>query len=111
MRLKTATKREVVWHTNMAGVDLAQVHEKCTRQLAQNAKRNAKFLLNQGKTVRYIARIVFQSARTKDVKTSSCLSEAVARQYFHLLAESAPGHCHLECSHHLQPHSIKSQTL
>jgi hypothetical protein len=78
MRLKTATKREVVWHTNMAGVDLAQVHEKCTRQLAQNAKRNAKFLLSPGKTVRYIARIVFQSAKTKDVKTSSCLSKAVA---------------------------------
>jgi hypothetical protein len=52
----------------MAGVDMAQGHEKCTRQLAQNAKRNAKFLLSLGKTVRFIVRIVFQNARTTAAK-------------------------------------------
>jgi hypothetical protein len=68
----------------MAGVDMAQGHEKCTRQLAQNAKRNAKFLLSLGKTVRYIVRIVFQSARTIAAKKSRAyLSGAVVGQFSH----------------------------
>jgi hypothetical protein len=97
MRLKTATKREVVWRTNMAGVDMVQGHGKCTRQLVQNAKRNARFLLSPGKTVLYIARIAFQSARTTAAKTSRAyLSGAVAGEYYHLLAVSTPGHCRLE---------------
>jgi hypothetical protein len=57
----------------MAGVDMAQGHEKCTRQLAQNAKRNAKFLLSLGKTVRFIVRIVFQNARTTAAKKKAGL--------------------------------------
>jgi hypothetical protein len=62
----------------MAVVDMVQGHERCTRQLAQNAKRNAKFLLSQGKTVRYIARIVFQNARTTAAKRNRAyLSGAV----------------------------------
>jgi hypothetical protein len=71
--LKTATKKEVVWDTNKAGVDMVQGHEKCTRQLARNAKRNARFLLSLGKTVLYIARIVFQSARTIAAKKTGLI--------------------------------------
>jgi hypothetical protein len=42
---------------------------KCTKRFALNARKNAKSLLNREKTVRSIARIVFQSVRTKAVKT------------------------------------------
>jgi hypothetical protein len=57
---------------------MAQGHERCIRQLAQNAKRNVKFLLSQEKTVRYIVRIVFQNARTTAAKTNRAyLSVAV----------------------------------
>jgi len=41
---------------------------RCTKRFAQNARRNAKSLLNPKKTVQYIARIAFQSVRTKGVK-------------------------------------------
>ena len=83
MKLKTAAKKEEVWDTEKAGADLAQGREKCTRQLVQNAKRNAKFLLSQEKTVRYIARTVFQSARTTAAKRNKAyLSGAVVWQVF-----------------------------
>ena len=38
--------------------------ERCIRQLAQNARKNAKFLLSPEKIVLYIAKIVFLSERT-----------------------------------------------
>jgi hypothetical protein len=43
-------------------------HGRCIKRLAQNVKKNAKSLLNPEKTVRYTARIVIQSVRTKAVK-------------------------------------------
>ena len=49
-------------------VDSAEVRRRCTKRLALNVKRNAKFLLNPEVTVRYTARIAFQSARTTAVK-------------------------------------------
>jgi hypothetical protein len=49
-------------------VDTAEGHRRCTRRFAQNVRRNAKSLLNPAVTVRYTARIAFQSARTKGVK-------------------------------------------
>ena len=52
----------------VAAADMAAGRGKCTKQFAQNAKKNAKFLLNLEKTVRYIARIVFLSARIAGVK-------------------------------------------
>jgi len=52
-------------------VDTAKARGKCTRRLAKNARRNAKFLLNLAETVPYTARIAFQSARTKIVKSES----------------------------------------
>ncbi len=50
-------------------VDLTVDQERCTKRLAQNATKNAKSLLSLERIVRYIARIVFQSARTKIVKS------------------------------------------
>ena len=44
---------------------------RCTRQLAANAKRNAKFLSSREKTVRSIARIASQSARTPAAASNS----------------------------------------
>jgi len=52
-------------------VDTAEVRGRCTRRFAQNATRNAKFLLNPVMTVRYIARSAFQSVRTKSAKSES----------------------------------------
>ncbi len=49
-------------------VDSTEVRERCTRRLAQTVRKNAKSLSSPAETVRYIARNVFQSARTKDVK-------------------------------------------
>jgi hypothetical protein len=43
-------------------------HGRCTRQFARSAKKSAKSRLNPEMTVRYTARIVIQSARTKAVK-------------------------------------------
>jgi hypothetical protein len=107
MRLKTGAKREVVWDTNMAGVDMAQGHERCTRQLAQNVKRNARCLLSLGKTVRYIARIVFQSARTTAAKINKAyLSGAVVGHFSYLLTVSVSGHCHLVKKTYLFNHFI-----
>ena len=72
LRHSAIFNKELVWvirvvvAADMAVVDTAGL-VKCTRRLARIAKRNAKCLLNPGKTVRYIARIVFQSVRTKAV--------------------------------------------
>ena len=68
-------KKEVTWYINKAAaVDTAELRERCTRRFAQNARKNAKSLLNPEMTVRYIARIVFQSARTKVVKKRDFVS-------------------------------------
>jgi len=50
-------------------MDTTEVRERCTRRFAKNARRNVKFLLNLAETVPYTARIAFQSARTKIVKS------------------------------------------
>ena len=58
------------WDIKVVVVDLAAVvQKKCSRRLAQNAKRNAKFLLNLAKTVRSIARTVSQSAKIAVART------------------------------------------
>ena len=45
--------------------------ERCTRQYAQNVRTNVKFPLSREKIVRYTARIVFRSERTKVGKNST----------------------------------------
>jgi hypothetical protein len=45
---------------------------KCTKQFARIVKRNVKSRLNQGKTVRFIARIVFQSIKTAAADLRFC---------------------------------------
>ena len=51
-----------------AAVDTGELHGRCTRRFAQNARKNAKSLLSLERTVRYTAGIVIQSVRTKAVK-------------------------------------------
>jgi len=53
---------------NKVVVDLTEVRERCTRRLAQTVRKNAKSLLSQAVTVRYIAGNAFQSAKAKAVK-------------------------------------------
>jgi len=49
-------------------VDSEAGRGKCTRQYARNAKKSAKSLSSQEKTVRYTARNVFQNARIAAVR-------------------------------------------
>ena len=70
-----AIAKEVTWHINkVVAVDTAELHERCTRRFAQNVRKNAKFLLNLEKTVRYTAESATQSARTKVVKRRDFVS-------------------------------------
>jgi len=48
--------------------------EKCTKQLAQNARKNAKFLSSLAETVQYIAKSAFQLARTAIVNIRDSVS-------------------------------------
>lgn len=61
-------KKEVTWHIKVVAAGSVEPREKCTRRLAQSAKKSAKFLLNLEKTVLYIVRIVFLSVRMQAVK-------------------------------------------
>ncbi len=67
-KIFTRTKKEVTWNINKVAVDSTEVRERCTRRLAQTARKNAKFLSNRAATVQYIARNAFQSAEVKVVK-------------------------------------------
>jgi len=49
-------------------VVVSALQRKCTKQFVLNARKNAKFHLNPEKTVRYTARIVIPSVKTKAVK-------------------------------------------
>jgi hypothetical protein len=63
-----AIAKEEAWDIKVVVVvDLAG-QGKCTKQFARNVRKSAKFLLNPEMIVRYIVRIVIQSARTKAVK-------------------------------------------
>ena len=59
--------KEGTWHTKVVVVDTAG-RGKCTRRFAQSAKKSAKSRLNPETIVRYTARIVIQSVRTKAAK-------------------------------------------
>ena len=48
--------------------DLTEARGKCTRQLAQTAIKNAKFLSNRAEIARYIARTASQSVRVAAAK-------------------------------------------
>jgi len=74
IKIFTKPKKEVTWHINKAAVDTAELHGKCTRRFAQNARKNAKFLLNPEMTVRYTVRNAIRSARTKVVKRRDFVS-------------------------------------
>jgi len=69
-----AKKKEVTWgiKVEVAVVEVvagsAARRARCTKRLAGIARKNVKFLLSQETTVRYTARTVFQSERTKAVK-------------------------------------------
>jgi len=52
----------------VAVVDTAAGRGRCTRQFVRSARKSAKFLSNPEMTVRYTARIVTQSVRTKAVE-------------------------------------------
>ena len=58
--------KEETWDTRVV---VSAGQEKCTRQFVRSAKKNVKSHLNPEKTVRYIARIVTQSVKTKAVKS------------------------------------------
>jgi len=59
-------KKEEVWHINkVAG--LAGALGRCIKQSAGNVKKNVKCLLNPEKIVRFIAKNVIPSVKTKVV--------------------------------------------
>jgi hypothetical protein len=62
--------KEETWDIRVvvAGVVDSAGRGRCTKQFAQSARKNAKSRLNLEMIVRYTARIVIQSARTKAVK-------------------------------------------
>jgi hypothetical protein len=62
-----ATAKEEIWDIRVVAVDSAG-HGRCTRQFARSVRKSAKSRLNPEMIVRYTARIVIQSARTKAVK-------------------------------------------
>jgi hypothetical protein len=65
-RVGSNIKEEVWVLTEMvvAGVDMVTVvRSPSIKQLVQNAKKNAKYLLSRAVTVRFIARIAFQNAK------------------------------------------------
>jgi hypothetical protein len=59
--------KEETWDIKVVVVDSAG-RGRCTRQFARNARKSAKSRLNPEMIVRYTARNVIQSARTKVVK-------------------------------------------
>ena len=61
-RVFKRTGKEITWDINKVAVDSIEVREKCTKQLAQSVRKNAKSLSSRAATVRYIARNAFQSA-------------------------------------------------
>ncbi|OGX48032.1 MAG: hypothetical protein A2216_04055 [Omnitrophica WOR_2 bacterium RIFOXYA2_FULL_45_12] len=70
----TKTKKEEVWDINKVEAVTAQARARCTRRCARNVRRNAKFLLSPRMSVRYTARIAFQSARARVVKRKDFVS-------------------------------------
>jgi len=64
----TRHRKETTWDTNKVAVDSIEVREKCTKQLAQSVRKNAKSLSSQAVTVRYTARNAFQNVKAKTVK-------------------------------------------
>jgi hypothetical protein len=63
-----AIAREETWDIRVVVVDSAAGNGRCTRQFARSARKSAKSRLNPEMIVRYTARIVIRSARTKVVK-------------------------------------------
>ena len=64
------SKRRKTWDIKMvAEADTTEVRERCTRQLVQNAIKNAKFLLSPAAIVQYIAKIALQSAKEKGARS------------------------------------------
>jgi hypothetical protein len=61
-----SSKKEDVWHISKV-VDLVQGLGRCIRLSAVNAKKNAKYLLNPEKTVRYTVKNVILNVKTKAV--------------------------------------------
>jgi hypothetical protein len=65
-------EKEVTWRiSKVVAVDSAELRERCTRRFVQNARKNAKSLLNPEMTVRYTAGIAIPSVRTKAVNERS----------------------------------------
>ena len=56
-------KKEAVWGIKAVVVDLAGDQGKCIRQSAKNARKSVKCLSSLAKTVRFIARNAFRSAK------------------------------------------------
>ena len=60
------TAKEITWDFSKVVAVVGSEEdgrEKCSRQLAQGARRNVKFLLNPAEIVRYTARNVFQNVK------------------------------------------------
>jgi len=62
MHTATCAVEEDLWDFKV--VVLAVVRVRCIRQPVRIAKKSARFLLSRAATVRFIARIAFQSVRT-----------------------------------------------
>ena len=68
-------KKEAVWGIKAVVVDLAGDQGKCIRRFAKSARKSAKCLSSPAKTVRFIARNVFQSVKIAAVKNGPFLSK------------------------------------
>ena len=65
-RDKEVKKGEVAWDIKVAVS--AECRERCIKRSVRTAKKNVKFLSNQEKIVRYIAKSAFRSAKIAAVK-------------------------------------------
>jgi hypothetical protein len=61
-------KEEVPWLFKVDKVDMTGDHERCTKRFAQNARKNAKSLLNPVGIVRFTAKSATQREKIAVVK-------------------------------------------
>ncbi|OGX00194.1 MAG: hypothetical protein A3I73_01135 [Omnitrophica bacterium RIFCSPLOWO2_02_FULL_45_16] len=79
-------------------MDSAEGHGRCTKRLAQNVRKNAKFLSSPAETAQYTAGTASQSVKKKDAKRRFCnkqgtvlLNNQKSRSFFILChADSGP---------------------
>jgi len=72
MPSRGVTTMELIW---VSKVVMTEVLGRCTKRFVPIAKRNARFLSNQEKTVRFFARTVFQNTKTTVVNSNEGLEK------------------------------------